>query len=61
LGPGVEVREACRHGRQATVIANIVADQPAIVGFIRHLHNAGILLLSVERIERGRVSPPGTE
>ncbi len=50
FGPAVRVGEESADG-PITAMSGIVADQSGIVGFIRHLHGLGILLLSVQRIE----------
>ncbi len=53
FGPAARVREES-DGGTTTVLSGIVADQSGIVGFIRHLHGLGVLLLSVRRIESER-------
>ncbi len=36
-------------GECTTALTGIVTDQAGIMGLIRHLHNLGIVLLSIER------------
>jgi hypothetical protein len=40
-------------GATVTTLSGIQADQAGLVGIIRHLHGLGIVLLAIERCERG--------
>ena len=41
-------------GEDVTVIAGSLADQPALRGLLARVHDLGLVLISVRRIEDGR-------
>ncbi len=43
-----------REEEQATVLADICTDQSGFVGLIRHLHNLGITILTMDSCRRGQ-------
>ncbi len=48
----VRVRiQDCPGGQCLSILEDIVADQAGLVGLIRHLHNLGVVLVSLQRVD----------